>query len=113
MNTTFTLNSNSQAMNHEIDIEKVPQPDRHRLIFETFDKVLLHEAVVLNINHDPKPLYFQFLFERSGQFSWDKTSMPDGTFRIEITRINKPGGDQRSAEDMSGCSCKHGKDDVN
>lgn len=110
---TFSLNPNSRIMNHEIDIKKVDQPDRHRLIFETFDKVLLHEAVLLNIDHDPKPLYFQFLFERSGQFSWDKTSMPDGSLQIVITRIKKPAADQRSAGDMSGCSCRHGKDDVN
>lgn len=96
-------------MNHEIEIESVPQADRHRLIFETFDKADVHEAVVLKINHDPKPLYFQFLFERPGQFSWDKTARPDGTFLIEITRITRPAEDQRSAEEMSGCSCRHGK----
>jgi len=97
-------------MDHIINIGAIPQEDRHTFIFSKFDSAKMDEAVVLQIDHDPKPLYFQFLFERAGQFSWDKTLLQDGSFRICITRIEKANVAQKQADEMDGCSCRNGRE---
>ncbi len=94
-----------------IEVGTIPQENRHSYIFSAFDKLKIDDAVLLKVSHDPKPLYFQFLFERSGQFSWDKTALGDGSFEISITRIGEPSADQKTADVMGGCSCRKGTDD--
>lgn len=54
---------------------KINAPDyepkiRHKKIFETFEGLNSGEYMQLTNDHDPKPLYYQFLIEREGQFSW-------------------------------------------
>lgn len=44
---------------------------RHRQIFETFDGLNSGEFLELTNDHDPKPLYYQFMIEREGTFSWE------------------------------------------
>ena len=43
---------------------------RHKQIFETFDRLNSGEFMELTNDHDPKPLYYQFMMEREGEFSW-------------------------------------------
>lgn len=55
---------------------KIHAPDieprfRHQHIFETFDKLNSGEFMELTNDHDPKPLQYQFMMEREGQFSWE------------------------------------------
>ncbi|NWN96347.1 MAG: DUF2249 domain-containing protein [Bacillus sp. (in: Bacteria)] len=50
----------------------VPVPKyRHAKIFETFDGLQSGQYMELTNDHDPKPLYYQFLIEREGCFTWD------------------------------------------
>lgn len=75
-----------------IDVRTIAPVDRHPLIFRTFDALAEGEAFVLVNDHDPKPLYYQFLHERTGQFAWDYLEMGPTTWRVQIRR-------QTSAED--------------
>jgi len=55
---------------------KVHAPDiepriRHPRIFEVFDELKSGEFMELTNDHDPKPLQYQFMMEREGEFSWE------------------------------------------
>lgn len=70
-----------------IDVRIVPPYNRHPLIFQTFDDLGLGEGFELINDHDPKPLYYQFLHERSGQFSWEYLEEGPENWRVAIKRI--------------------------
>ena len=53
-----------------IDVRTVPPPQRHPLIFGTFDALEPGQAFEIVNDHDPMPLYFQFEKTRGGQFAW-------------------------------------------
>lgn len=57
-------------------IIKLHAPDmepkiRHPKIFATFDELNVGECIELTNDHDPKPLYYQFMMEREGTFTWE------------------------------------------
>jgi uncharacterized protein (DUF2249 family) len=53
-----------------VDVRPVPPRERHPLIFQTFDQLAPGEALVLVNDHEPRPLYYQFMMERTDQFHW-------------------------------------------
>lgn len=55
-------------------------------IFQTFDGLTLGQSFILINDHDPKPLYYQFLHEREGQFGWEYQEEGPETWRIQISR---------------------------
>lgn len=69
-----------------IDVREIPPINRHPLIFETFDALAEGEAFELVNDHDPKPLYYQFLHERTGQFAWNYLEQGPANWRVEIRR---------------------------
>ena len=54
-----------------LDVRDLIPMMRHPKIFQIFDDLESGEAFILINDHDPKPLYYQFLHERPEQFSWD------------------------------------------
>jgi uncharacterized protein (DUF2249 family) len=53
-----------------LDLRDTPPANRHPLIFQTFDGRVAGEGFELVNDHDPKPLYYQFLHEHPDQFIW-------------------------------------------
>ena len=45
------------------------------------------KAFVLVNDHDPKPLYYQFKFEKAGQFTWDHEEEGPEVWRVRIGRL--------------------------
>lgn len=70
-----------------IDVRQTPPPQRHPLIFQTYENLGPGEAFLLINDHDPKPLYYQFKFEHEGQFTWDYLEQGPVTWQV---RIGKP-----------------------
>lgn len=70
----------------ELDVRNEPPARRHDLIFETYNALGEGEAFVLVNDHDPKPLYYQFAAEHTGQFSWDYLEQGPETWRVRIGR---------------------------
>ncbi len=73
----------------ELDLRKVHPSQRHPLVFQTFESLAPGETFVLINDHDPKPLYYQFAFEREGQFTWEYLEEGPEVWRV---RIGKRGG---------------------
>ncbi len=70
-----------------LDVRHLPPPQRHPLIFQTFEALRPGEGFHLVNDHDPKPLYYQFAAERPGQFTWEYLEQGPEVWRV---RIGKP-----------------------
>lgn len=69
-----------------IDVRFIPPRERHPLIFETFDRLSAGDSFLLVNDHEPKPLYYQFLHERAGQFDWDALESGPEVWRVAIRK---------------------------
>lgn len=71
-----------------LDVRNVAPRERHTLIFDTYKGLKPGDAFVLINDHDPRPLYYQFEAEHTGQFSWDYLEAGPEVWRV---RIGRPG----------------------
>ena len=55
-------------------------------IFQTWQGLQPNEAFLLVNDHDPKPLFYQFMFERNGQFTWDYLEQGPSEWQVRIGR---------------------------
>jgi len=55
----------------ELDVRRLPPPQKHPAIFSTFAGLKSGEGMILINDHDPKPVYYQFSAERAGEFTWE------------------------------------------
>jgi len=69
-----------------LDVREIPPPKRHPLIFGAFDSLGEGESFTLVNDHDPKPLYYQFMHEREGIVSWEYVEQGPAIWRVRITR---------------------------
>ena len=53
-----------------LDVRSMPPWERHPKIFDTFDGLKAGETLMLVNDHNPKPLHYQLIHEREGQFEW-------------------------------------------
>ncbi len=72
--------------NAVLDVRQLPPPQRHALIFATYEKLNSGEGFVLVNDHDPKPLYYQFQAERPGEVSWEYLEHGPDVWRVRIGR---------------------------
>ncbi|MBL8164035.1 MAG: DUF2249 domain-containing protein [Anaerolineae bacterium] len=70
----------------QLDVRTIPPRDRHPMIFNLFDSLQPGEAFELVNDHAPTPLYYQFLHERTDQFTWEYLEKGPDTWRVRITR---------------------------
>ena len=76
----------SNVADSVLDIRSIAPRERHPLIFDTFDKLQEGESFTLVNDHDPQPLYYQFMHVRENQFAWDYLEQGPEAWRIRITK---------------------------
>jgi uncharacterized protein (DUF2249 family)/hemerythrin-like domain-containing protein len=76
----------NMADDRPLDVRNVVPRERHTMIFDTFSGLKPGEAFVLINDHDPRPLYYQFQAEHTGQFSWDYLEQGPEVWRVRIGR---------------------------
>jgi len=69
-----------------IDVREIEPRDRHRLIFETLDSLTAGQRLLIMVDHDPKPLYYQLMAEKQGLFDWEYLEQGPELWRVLITR---------------------------
>ncbi|HYM69919.1 MAG TPA: DUF2249 domain-containing protein [bacterium] len=74
-----------------LDVRQVPPSRRHPLILSTFEALAPGQAFTLVNDHDPKPLYYQFQAELTGQFTWDYVEQGPKVWRVRVGRASVPG----------------------
>lgn len=67
-----------------LDIRPYPPIQRHPLIFGWFEDLGAGEHFVLVNDHDPKPLFYQFQAERTGEFTWEYEQQGPKEWRVRI-----------------------------
>ena len=70
-----------------VDVREIVPRERHPLIFETYESLKPGQGFILINDHEPKPLYYQFLYEHEGEFTWDYLEEGPDVWRA---RIGKP-----------------------
>jgi uncharacterized protein (DUF2249 family) len=75
------------ASSLQLDLRVLAPRERHPLIFATFGKLEVGQALELINDHDPRPLQAQFQIERPGQFSWATLERGPHTWRVAITQV--------------------------
>lgn len=54
-----------------LDVREMIPRERHTTIFARFDALQPGETLRLVNDHDPKPLRYQMMAERAGEFTWE------------------------------------------
>ncbi|MCC7482587.1 MAG: DUF2249 domain-containing protein [Hyphomicrobiales bacterium] len=67
-----------------LDVRTLPPARRHSLIFQTFGELQPGKSFLLVNDHDPKPLYYQFAYEKAGAFSWNYEEQGPEVWRVRI-----------------------------
>lgn len=84
-----------------IDVRTLPPPQRHPIIFGTFDALQPGESFEIVNDHDPVPLYFQFEKTRAGQFDWRYLESGPSRWQVRIARTAKG----TASGPTGGCGC--------
>lgn len=71
-----------------LDVRALPPARRHSLIFETYDGLRPGGSFVLVNDHDPKPLYYQFAYEKAGAFTWNYEEQGPAVWRVRIGKTD-------------------------
>jgi uncharacterized protein (DUF2249 family) len=71
-----------------LDIRAIPPAQRHPLIFQRFEALAPGEGFMLVNDHDPKPLYYQFQAERTGEFTWEYLEQGPEAWRVRLGRAS-------------------------
>lgn len=53
-----------------LDVRQMPPWERHPKIFEVWESLEVGDTIQLVNDHNPKPLHYEFIMEREGQFDW-------------------------------------------
>jgi uncharacterized protein (DUF2249 family) len=77
----------SENTHRVVDVRQTPPAQRHPMIFGTFESLEAGESFELVNDHDPKPLYYQFQAERTGQFEWNYLEQGPVVWRVTIHRV--------------------------
>lgn len=65
-----------------------PAPTAPSVDLPNFKQLAPGQSFVLVNDHDLKPLYYQFRFEREGQFTWEYLEQGPEVWRVRIGRAN-------------------------
>ncbi|EQD31170.1 hypothetical protein B1B_18250 [mine drainage metagenome] len=74
-----------------VDVRTMTPAERHPRIFGAFHLLAPGHCFVLVNDHDPKPLYYQFQAEHTGQFTWEYLEQGPETWRVRIGRQRTTG----------------------
>ncbi|HEU4700681.1 MAG TPA: DUF2249 domain-containing protein [Gemmatimonadales bacterium] len=69
-----------------IDVRRIPPRERHPSIFAAFDALQPGEALVIVNDHDPRPLRYQLMMERTEQFEWIYEAEGPEVWQVRIER---------------------------
>ena len=70
----------------EMDVRAISKPQRHPLIFEALEKLLVGESLVVKNDHNPIPLRGQVEAIYGEQFAWNYLEEGPKIFRLQFTR---------------------------
>ncbi|MFB9275163.1 DUF2249 domain-containing protein [Cohnella cellulosilytica] len=70
-----------------VNATEYPPHLKHKVIFETFERLESGEAMLLINDHDPVPLRYQFEANHAERFTWDYIERGPAVFQVRIGKI--------------------------
>jgi uncharacterized protein (DUF2249 family) len=70
-----------------VNATEYPPHLKHKVIFETFERLAPEEAMLLINDHDPVPLRYQFEANHAEHFTWDYIERGPAVFQVRIGKI--------------------------
>ena len=88
-----------ELLNSQIlDVTILPPQLKHATIFSKFDKLKAGESMIIHNDHDPKPLYYQFIAERGNIFTWQYLLNGPLYWEVKISKRNLDEQDESIGE---------------
>jgi uncharacterized protein (DUF2249 family) len=78
------MTEKSYTFTAEVFAPEIEPRYRHPKIFETFDGLKSGEVMALVNDHDPRPLQYQFMMEREGEFTWEYLQEGPDLWKVAI-----------------------------
>jgi len=72
-----------------LDVRNLPPAERHERIYDAYDALVPGTGFVLVNDHDPKPLYHQFVAEAGPAFRWEYQQREPDEFRVLIGKAEQ------------------------
>lgn len=85
----MTTTPNSAVEVTTLDVREIVPRERHPLIFNTFHALKAGQALRLVNDHDPKPLYYQFMAEYPGEVGWEYLEQGPEVWQVRISKLAK------------------------
>lgn len=79
--------ANDPVETSTLDVRTIVPRERHPLIFNAFDGLAAGQAFRLVNDHDPKPLYYQFMVERPGEAGWEYLEQGPDVWQVRISKL--------------------------
>lgn len=70
-----------------LDVTKLEPRLKHPTIFEKFNALEKGDSFVIHNDHDPKPLYYQFIAEKGNIFSWEYLENGPEWWKVKIGKL--------------------------
>ena len=70
-----------------VDVRSMPPRERHPKIFKAWEELPVGNALKLVNDHDPKPLFYEFRAERTGEFEWTAVEQGPEQWTVLIKRV--------------------------
>jgi regulator of cell morphogenesis and NO signaling len=81
-----------------LDVTKLEPRIKHSTIFNRFDALFKGEELIIENDHDPKPLYYQLLAERGLVFGWDYLEAGPLVWKVSISKLLSTDAEQTIGE---------------
>lgn len=78
-----------RSTSYSLDVRPISIADRHRRIFELFDKLGDGQGFLLITDHEPRPLRAEFEQTRTGRFTWRQRCVGSGHWEAVIGKIRR------------------------
>ncbi len=84
-NSTATAEA-ANTQDAELDVRNLPHANRHGTIFGLLGRLVVGQALIITVDHDPQPLRYQMDAVHTGQFTWDYLEKGPAVYRVAIRR---------------------------
>lgn len=84
--TDAAVASDATPQDANLDVRNLPHANRHGTIFGLLGRLVVGQALVITVDHDPQPLRYQLDAIHGGEFSWDYLEKGPAVFRVAIRR---------------------------
>jgi len=71
----------------ELDVRPIRKPDKHPMIFRTYNTLAVGESFVLIHDHDAKRLREEFEADHAGSYGWEYLQTEVRNWQIRITKL--------------------------